>query len=209
MKRYLIILMLSLFTTGILPARADYIATQNFVIDVDTTMTVVTSGTLTTPINGMTGNLDTPLNLNFNISVNQDTNDIRLKAIVTDSTAGQHSGFYCTGSSAVSSQAMYMVLAEPDVEAAGIANCEQAVSTVADNPCAIAYPGTVAIDNGGTVQYVENSGNGYFNVNVAMGETNLSVNLSTTVKAGTYDAYVANDCAENYQVEVFLDNIPG
>ena len=162
MKRYLSILILSIFF-GILPAKADFIATQDFYVDADTTITIVVSGDLTTSINGNSGHLGTPLNINFNISSNEAANDIRMRAMITDASAVQHSAFYCTNTSAVTSQSMFLIMAEKDIEAPSILNCKNGASTVENNPCAIAYPGTVSItNNGSTVQYVENGGDGYF-----------------------------------------------
>ena len=209
MKRYLSILILSIFF-GILPAKADFIATQDFYVDADTTITIVVSGDLTTSINGNSGHLGTPLNINFNISSNEAANDIRMRAMITDASAVQHSAFYCTNTSAVTSQSMFLIMAEKDIEAPSILNCKNGASTVENNPCAIAYPGTVSItNNGSTVQYVENGGDGYFSANVIAGTTDLNMTLATSTKAGTYDVAVSNDCAENYEVTVYLDNIPG
>lgn len=205
MKHYLIILILFL---GILPARADYIATHTFVVDAENTITVVVSGTLDATLDGTTGSLSTPLNINFNIATNNDIGDIRLKAFVVDSTSTKNSAFYCTGSGAVTTQPVHLVLGDyvHPPALSSINDCKQASSDPLNNSNAIAYPGTVSINNTGTVSY--NNTDGYFDVNVISGTTDLNLTLSTTPKAGTYDVDSATDQADDYKVEIYLDNIP-
>lgn len=196
---------------GFLPAKADTILTQEFIIDADTTMEVVISGTLNSNIAGLTGVMDTALNINFNITTNEAVNNMYLRATVKDENSNVHSAFYCTNTSLSTSQSVCLIFSEEDfldVTADSIANCKEASSITSDNPCTIAYPATVTISSGGTIQYVPNSGEGYFNLNVPIGESDLNMTLGTSPKAGTYDAYLANDCADDYEVTIYLDNIP-
>lgn len=207
--KYIYILILSLIL--ILPAKADSIATQEFTIDSDKTLEVTTSGTLHSNIAGFTGVMDTALNINFNMITNEAISNINFKAEITDMNSNTHSAFYCTDTSQATSQSMYLVFSEEnsnEVTTAGIADCKNTSSAIANNPCLIAYSGVVSINNAGTVQYVDNTGEGYFNVNVPAGTTNLNMTLSTSPKVGTYDAYSANDPSGNYVVTIYLDNIP-
>lgn len=200
-----------LLIIGVLPANADTIITEDFVIDADTTMRVVISGTLNSTISGLTGVMNTALNINFNISTNEAVRDMTLNAVVTDQDGYSHSAFYCTNSSLTTSQTVCLVFSEEDfsdVTADTINNCKCASSSVESNPCTIAYPATVSITTGGTIEYIPNSGEGYFNVCVPIGVTDLNMTLGTSPKAGTYDASVANDCSDNYEVTIYLDNIP-
>ena len=207
---YFVILSLVLFL-GIIPAKADYITTQSFVVDVNTTITVVTSGTLNTAINGSTGELGTPLSLNFNITTNQDANSIRMHAFILDSSSTKQNAFYCTSSSTDTSQPMYLALGDyatgHQPNSSSINDCLQATSTSSNNADTIAYPGTVSINNGGSVQYITN-GN-YFDYTVKSGTTDINLTLATTPKPGTYDSASALDEPDNFEAEIYLDNIPG
>ena len=209
MKQLLTIFILFLLA-GILPANADTFATQIFTVNTTNTVAITPSGNFSTTILGMSGALSTPLSVNFNIVANEDVNGITLKALVTNSTGGKYSGFYCTDSSVVTSQSAYMVLIDTDdtTDGSSLANCKQSVSTAILNPGAIAYPATVAITNGGTIQYQDNGGNGYFLTTIKSGTTNLSMSLSTTPKVGTYDIASSLDEDDMYMVEVYLDDIP-
>lgn len=211
MKRIIITLLLLICITK-LPANADYIATQTFVVDASNTITIVTSGNLNSNIDGITGQLASILNINFNITTNADVNDIRLRAMVLDDTSTKHSAFYCTDTSPGTNVNMDLVLADQfssKVTLSSIRDCQQAVSTPVLNPHTIAYPGAVTIDHSGTVQFIPNSLEGYFSANILTGETNLNMTLGTSTKSGTFDSDTAYDSADNYLVEIYLDNIPG
>ena len=209
MKNFLVLLIIIFF--NISSANADYITTNTFVVDVSNTVTIVTSGNLTSTIDPFTGQMSTPLHINFNITSNEDLSNINLKAYVTDSTSVKSSGFYCTDTSEVTSQSMYLVFTDSDdeVATASINDCKQAASTPMSNPNVIAYPGTVSINNDGTIQYNQNGGDGYFSSQIKTGTTDLNMTISTTPKPGTYDFNTAEDESDTYQVEIYLDNIPG
>lgn len=207
MKFYLTIFILFIC---ILPVRADFTATQTFVVDAQNTITIVASGNLASSLDGFTGELQSPLHINFNITSNADLSDIQLKAFVTDSANVKSSGFYCADTSVGTSQSMYLLFIDSDDEitAEAIDDCKKAASTPINNPNVIAYPGTISINNTGTLQYVPNGGTGYFSSQIKSGTTDLNMVLGTTPKPGTYDFNVANDEPDAYIVEIYLDNIP-
>ena len=207
MKFYLTIFILFIC---ILPVRADFTATQTFVVNAQNTITIVASGNLASSIDGFTGELQSPLHINFNITSNADLSDIQLKAFITDYSNAKNSGFYCADTSAATSQSMYLLFLDSvdEIPAGSIDDCKKAVSTAINNPNVIAYPGTISINNTSTIQYVPNGGLGYFSSQIKSGTTDLSMVLSTTPKPGTYDFNVANDEPDSYTVEIYLDNIP-
>lgn len=194
---------------SILPAKADDIATNYFQIDAATTAQISISGNLFTTIDPLTGILSSALNINFAIATNQALSDIRLKALVKDSSSISTNAFYYSGATSTSSSSFYLTFVNTDVPPAStsIANCKSAISTSINNPNAIAYPGTVTISNGGTISY--NSTNGYFSCQVpAINTTNISLSVTATPKVGTFDAITALDEAGTYKVEIYLDNLP-
>ncbi len=208
MKHYLLFLIFSLVFCLNLPAKADYIATETFVVNVSNTVTVVVSGTLSSPIDSSSGNLGNALNINFNIATNEDLENIHLKALVTDSNSIKQSAFAATDASEVSSKNINLVFGS-NVESptlAAINDCKLVTSTPANNPCAIAYPGTISINNNGQLSY--STSNGYFSCAVRSGTSDLHMALTTTAKAGTFDSVSSLDEAGLYLVEIFLDNIP-
>lgn len=210
MKKHIITILLLIFT--LLPASADYTTTNTFVIDADTTMAIVISGTLSSSIDGETGALSTPLNINFNITTNQADNNVILRAFVLDSTGTKQSAFYCLGSGNKISETMHLVFGDyatgHNPTGASINNCKQVISTAINNSDAIAYPGIVRINNGGRIAYHANGGTGYFSSIILPGNTNLNLTLATTPKLGTYDVSTALDEPDDYKVEIYLDNIP-
>lgn len=187
--------------------QADYIATNTFEIDVDTTANVIISGNLTATLNGQTGVLGSSINVNYAITTNLAMSDIRLKALVKDANSADQCAFYCTGTSSTANESMYLVFGSTDNLPTydSICNCRQATSSASDNPDAIAYPATLTIDNGGTVSY---QSAGYFSCAVPTGSTNINLAVSTTPKSGTYDAVTSLDGSDLFKVEVYLDNIP-
>lgn len=205
-----ILITLLILIVSVLPAKAVYITTNSFYVNAENTIEIVISGTLTAGVDGSTGALSTGLNINFNITTNEALTDIRLRAYTVDDGANNISSFYCTGSGAVSSQSMFLAFASADnpPTSASINNCKQASSTSTLNPNAIAYSGTVSINNSGTVSYLANGGNGYFTCEVLTGETDLNMALTTAAKSGTYDEITALDEPDPYRVEIYLDNIP-
>jgi hypothetical protein len=206
--KFYISLFILIFT--MLPARADYITTNTFVIDAQHTVTIIISGNLNSTINGDTGTLTSALSINFNIATNADLCNIGLRANVVNSSASNQSAFYSTCSDAASSQNMNLVLADYDhpPDAASIEDCKQATSTPESNPDSIAYPGTVTIDNAGTISYQDNNSNGYFLCQVLQGTTNLTIALNTVPKSGTYDSTTAMDEPDTFKAEIYLDSLP-
>lgn len=207
MKLSLTILILYLFL-AILPARADYIATHTFVVDAENTITVIVSGTLSTAIDAETGSLGTGLNINFNIATNEDLENIRLKALVLASCSTKICAFCATDESGVCSKSVTLIMCNcvnmPDI--LSINDCKLPSPTSINNQNAIAYPGLVSINNDGNLSYSES--NGYFSCAVKTGTTDLNITLNTSPKPGTFDAETAMDSDDNYEVEIFLDNIP-
>lgn len=209
MNRYLIVLLLFIFFL-VPQAKADYITTETFVVDATNTVSIAVSGTLYTTIEASHGNLGTALNIDFNIISNEDLNTVTLKTFVKDSTSVKHSAFYCTGSTPVTSQSMFLVLANSGANppiAGSIADCKQNTSTATSNANAIAYPGVVTITGpaGSSITYVPNGSDGYFSTVLKAGTTDLIMSVSTVAKAGTVSSL---DTADSYQVEIYLDNIP-
>jgi len=151
--------------------------------------------------------MTTPLNIDFNITTNEDIKDINLNAYVLDSKGTKHSAFGDTSPGISSNQKMGLTFANnvhpPDANS--IDNCNGASCSSTDNPNAISYPGTININNKGTLEY--NSG-GYYVVQVNSGTTDLPLSLATTPKSGTYDFDTAQDESDTYQVEIYLDNLP-
>lgn len=205
MKYFYIIILLFL---GIIPTFADTTSTHTFIFDVTNSVTVNVTGNMTSTIDTETGDMTTPLNINFNIVSNANLTNIQLKALVTDSSSNLDNAIYCNDTTSATSLPLSLVLANttytPLVTA--ISDCETTSSTFANNPNAIAYSGTVSIDNGGTLSY--SSSNGYINANINTGTSNLNLALTTSAKAGTYDNTNYSDEVGDYKVEVYLDNIP-
>lgn len=208
MKRYLLLILFLL--GGLLPSKADVLATQTFQINADTTMTVNTAGIFSSTITGTYGLMSTPLNINFNIATNQDVNDVRLKAIVVDALGGRHSALTCGSGAEQTSQSVEVVLAnelhQPSAES--ITACKKPTCISTENPDAIAYPGTVTINNNGTIQYKTASDDDYINAKIKAGTTDINLTLLASPKEGTYSSTTALDQPDNYKVEVYLDNIP-
>lgn len=201
------IILLFLYFTA-LQANADYIATQDFVVDVDTTVEIITSGNLSTTIDGSTGELASGLNINYAITTNQALSDLRLRALVLDDASNKQSAFYCTSSGSYSYYNINIIFANYDYppSSSAIGDCKQSISSPIDNPDTIAYPTTVSIDNSGTISY---DSAGYFSSNIGTGTTNLNMSVSTTPKSGTYDFTTALDEPGTYKIEIYIDNIPG
>lgn len=194
-----------------LPVKADYITTNTFVIDALNTVSIVITGNLNSNIDGNTGNLSSALSINFNITTNSPLNNIGLRARVVDDSSAFHSGIYSTsGGGAISSDSMFLVLADYDnpPAASSINDCKQTVSTFANNQDVIAYPGNVSINNGGSFQYIDNSGEGYYTCQVQQDVTDLNMTLGIVPKAGTFDPVTALDRPDNYKVEIYLDSLP-
>jgi len=203
MKLYIIILILIF---NILTARADTSVTNTFVVDFDTTVSIVISGNLMTTIDATSGALDSGLNINYKITTNQSLTDIRLKALVVDELNVKHNAFYSTGGGS-GSQNMYLVLASDEHKppASSVEDCLKGTSTALNNPDAIAYPGTITINNNGLISY---NSEGYYSCEIGENITDLNMSITTSPKAGTYDSSTAMDEPDPYKVEIYLDNIP-
>src|SRR5574344_1419207 len=186
---------------------ADTSTTQTFIVDASTSIQVTESGDLTSSINSTTGNLNSALNINFNIVSNSNLSNIQMKAFVTDSSGNLDNAFYCTSTSASTSIPTCLILANTNVTPtqSAISNCECSASTTTENVNAIAYSGTVSIDNNGSLIY--NTDGGYFNATINSGTSNLNLVINTTVKSGTFDTTNIEDENGSYKAEIYLDNI--
>lgn len=206
--KYFYITIFILLTFFINPTYADTTSTHTFIFDVSNSVTVNVTGNMTSSIDTETGNMTTPLNINFNIVSNATLSNIQLKALVTDSTSNLDNAIYANDVTSATSIPLSVVLANttytPTVNA--IDDCETVTSTVANNPNAVAYTGTVTVDNSGTLSY--STANGYINANLNTGTSNINLALTTSAKAGTYDTTNYSDEIGDYKVEVYLDNIP-
>ncbi len=192
-------------------AYADIVALNNLLIEVTPTVSVDIQGNYSTNINPDNGTLGSNLTINFLVSSNEDLNNIRLKAIVNDSNNTSISAISSQQSSIGSNASCYVVLANNTYPptAASIADCKAPNSTPQINEEAIAYLGTLNIDNQGTLEYqLDESNQGYYNCTILNGNTNISLNIGTTPKPGTYDSQTALDGDNTFEVMVYLDNIP-
>ena len=203
-----IVLFISLIIFSI-PVNASSVFTNTFVVQSSSAVTIDITGNFNADISGE-GILSAPLTVNFNVNSNEALSDVRLHAQVTNSSDSTMSAFYCTNNTPTTSESAHLVLANSENKPTdlSISNCKQPSSTHADNPNAIAYPATVTIDNGGQVQFVDNSGNGYFSCSLNSGVTNINMALGTNFKPGTYSRESLKDSNDTYKVEIFLDNVP-
>lgn len=202
MKFYTLLL---IFALSILPVNADSTTINTFVVNSASTVSIVTSGILTTSINAETGELGTALNINYKITSNKPMHDIRLRALVYDSNEKAHSAF-CYRNGCANYQNVYLIFASSNhpPEESAINDCRQPASTPLQNPDAIAYPGTIMINNYGAINY---NNDGYFSCDLRDYTTDLNMQLMTTPKPGTYDSSTAMDEPDSYKVEIYLDNI--
>lgn len=202
MKFYITILILVL---SVFPAYADSTAINTFIVNADATVSIITSGILTTNINAETGELGTGLSINYKITANKAMQDVRLRAVVLDNNQKEHSAF-CPNGGGTSNQNVYLVFASSDhpPEESSINDCKQSGSTPLNNPDSIAYPGTININNNGSLNY---NNDGYFSCEIGEYTTDLTMSLATIPKPGTYDATTAMDEPDSYKVEIYLDNI--
>lgn len=198
-KFYILIIVFLFF--GASPVRADTTGVINFLTYVIGSITFDVTGTLTTSIDASSGALGTGLNINYQMTSNNAVNNLQLKAVVLNSTGAKVNGFYSIGGTS-----MFLVLGNTSAPptAAAISNCQQASSTSTLNPNAIAYSGTITIDNSGTISY--NAG-GYYNFGIRRNTTNLNMSIITTPKPGTFDSTTALDEPGPYTVEIYIDNI--
>jgi len=205
MKNILMLLIITFF--NIPCANADYITTNTFVVNVQNTVAVTTSGNLNSSIDAFSGEMTTPLNIDFNITTNEDIKNINLNAYVLDSTNTKHSAFCCTEPGVSSTQKMCLTLGNNThlPSACSINSCNKMCPTPIENSNTISYPGNININNKGTLEY--NSG-GYYVAQINSGITDLTISLATTPKSGTYDFNTAQDESDTYQVEIYLDNLP-
>jgi len=206
--KFFITLLLALIFLTVPPANAAYTVTNTFVVSVSNTVSIVISGNISTTINADTGALDSGLSINYRINSNEDLSNIRLRALVLDDTSTKRSAFDATSVSNVSSKSINLVLGsfEHPPTLSSINDCKLASPSSLANPDAIAYPGTVFINNGGRISY--NTSDGFFSCNVKKNTTDLHMSLTTTPKSGTYDSATAMDGPDSFQVEIYLDNIP-
>ncbi len=191
---------------------ADFIATQTFTTQANDTVQIDSSGQRTATIDGMTGNLGGNLSVNFKITSNVAIGDLRLRAEVDNNASTTESAFTSSAASSGTNLPVTLIFANTTggyiPSHSSIINCKGGSSTCTENPESIAYNGTVTVDNSGVLNYIDNSGNGYFTANIGANVTNLSLNLGTTVKPGTYNISTALDTLGTYQTRVYIDNIP-
>ena len=191
---------------------ADFIATQTFTTQANDTVQIDSSGQQTSTIDGMTGNLGSNLSVNFKITSNVAIGDLRVRAEIDNSNGSIESAFTSSAASSGTNLPVTLILANttggyiPSHDS--IINCKGGSCACTDNPESIAYNGTVTVDNSGVLNYIDNSGNGYFTANIGTNVTNLSLDLGTTVKPGTYNISTALDTLGTYQARVYIDNIP-
>lgn len=202
MKKIKVLILLILFC-NFLPAFADTTATSTIATYVIGTITFDVKGVLTTTIDGTSGTLGNSLNINYAMTTNTNTNSLRLHAVVLNSSGSKINSIYSLGV-----PSLYLVFGNTDFPptTAAISNCQQATSTATLNANAIAFPGTVTIDNGGNLSY---SASGYYSFNIKKNTSNLNLTISTTPKTGTFDSATSLDEVGPYKVELYIDNIPG
>lgn len=192
-------------------AQADTIAVNNLLVEVTPTVSVDISGNFTTNIDPDSGNLGSNLSINFLVASNESINNIQLKALVNDSNNVAYSAFASNHSGISSHSEYYIVLANNTYppSASAINDCKLSNSNSLNNEEAIAYMGSLNIDNSGTVEYQTDGNNqAFYNCSVNEGNTNISLNISPTPKPGTYDSQTALDGNNTFEVLVYLDNIP-
>lgn len=209
MKLFKFLLICILFIVN--KAQADTVAVNNLLIEVTPTVSVDISGNFTTNIDPDSGNLGSNLNINFLVSSNESINNIQLKAIVNDLNNTAQSAF-ASNQTGISNQSQYyMVFANSTYppSASSINDCKLSNSNSINNEEAIAYMGSLNIDNSGTIEYqIDGSNQSFYNCSINEGNTNISLNISPTPKPGTYDSQTALDGNNTFEVLVYLDNIP-
>lgn len=192
-------------------AQADTVAINNLLVEVTPTVSVDISGNFTTNIDPDSGNLGANLSINFLVSSNESINNIQLKAMVNDSNSTAHSAFVSNQNGVSNQSQYYMVFANNAYppSASAINDCKLSNSNSLNNEEAIAYSGSLNIDNSGTVEYkTDETNQTFYNCSVNEGNTNISLNISPTPKVGTYDSQTALDGNNTFEVLVYLDNIP-
>lgn len=193
------------------PARADYIATQTFVIDANSTISVNMSGNLSSAINADKGTLANGLNINFSFLSNTNYNNATLKAFVVDSSNVKHSAFSGIDHGYTQSENVYIEMtndtSRPTPDA--VIDCKSTTSSYLNNANVIAYPGTVTIDGNGKLRYRNNGDSDFLELQFVANETtNVSLSLSTDPKPGTFDVETSLDEPGPYLVEIYVDNLP-
>lgn len=208
MRHYLGILLLLLFAQN--PVFADTMETNSVVVYSSATVTVEESGVHSATIDPDTGALSSSLSLDFAITANSDINNVLVRSVISDADLSQHSAFTTPSVSTSTSQCFCFVFTNDDCkpEVSSINNCKLSSCSASSNPDSIAYQGTITINNSGSISFVPNSGEGYFSCEVKEGSTNLNLQISTTPKPGTYDLLTALDEPGDYQVTIYLDNLP-
>lgn len=212
MKYYKFVLIVFLILTLNKANADDFIATQTFTTQINDTIGIEFTGHQSATIDGITGNLGSNLAVNFKITSNVAIGDLRLRAEVDNNASATESAFTSSGASIGNNLPVTLILAntngvyKPTHES--IINCKGGSCACTQNPESIAYSGTVNIDNNGLLNYIDNSGNGYFTANIGTNVTNLSLDLGTTVKPGTYNISTALDTLGTYQARIYIDNIP-
>lgn len=203
-KKLLLILIISVLFNS--PSFADTTGVINFLTYVVGAITFNVTGNLTTTIDANSGALGTGLNINYAMTTNTNISNLRLKALVLDSTGAKVNAFYPLGGTA-QAQNFFLVLGNTDYPptAAAISDCKQVSSTATLNANAIAYSGVVTI----TVTPISYNSSGYYNFRIRRNKVNnLNMSITTVPKNGTFNATSALDEPGDYKVEIYIDNIP-
>lgn len=203
LKFYIIIF---LFILGALPVMADVTANMTLVTYVVGNITFNVTGTTTTTIDATSGALGTGLNINYAMTTNINQSNLRLRAVVLDSTVVKRNAFFPIGGT-TTNRTMNLVLGNTSVAptTTAINDCRQTTSTATLNANAIAYPGNITLKGGGSVTY---NSLGYYTFNVRRTvANNLNMSITTTPKTGTFDSTSSLDEPGPYTVEIYIDNI--
>lgn len=216
--KYIKFIIAALLILTLNKANADeFIATQTFTTLTGDTIQIDTSGHPSSTIDGMTGNLSGALNVRFKITSNVAIGDLKVRALVDTYNVGNVGGFKSSATSTGDNLPVTLVLGNTNAGYLPCSNCVHDAMGV-PTPCletgdynncnAIAYTGTMTIDNSGILGYVDNATESYFTANIGTNITNLDIDLGTTVRAGSYDINEGWDILGTYVATVYIDNIP-
>ena len=162
------------------------------------------------------GSLGNDLTVNFRIVSNAIISDLKVRALVATSNTGTFGAF---GQSAGSGNSLPVALALGNVsnntlpcnccveDALGIpTECATAGGFI--NANAIAYSGTIAINNGGNLAYNNSNPNEpYFTASIGTGTTDITLDV-VTLANNSFQKAPATDLQGAYEAQIFIDNIP-
>jgi len=193
-------------------------AIQTFTTQSYGTVLIDTIGGYQATIDTANGSLSNALNINFKITSNANISNLKVRALVNTHNVGQFGAFRSSGGSGISLPA---ILALGNVSNGELpCNCcvENALGSL-DVPCvvtgllsnanAIAYSGTITINNGGSLSYVNNAigEESYFTASIGNGDTDITLDVNPLVGT-SFQRIAATDMEGAYQAEIFIDNIP-